>query len=149
MAETITFLGKEYSVAEKLGLMPLIKFAYVASRGADAADMEGMAAMYTLLRSVVADEQWAAFEEHATEERATDDDLLAAVQGAIAVMTARPTSRPSDSSAGPSRTETSSPDASLSLVSSIPPPTNGSPLVQRAAHELRPVEAAALDLIAN
>lgn len=149
MSDTITFLGRDYAVADKLGLMPLIKFAYVANKGTEGSDMEGMAAMYTLLRSVIEDEQWPAFEEHATEARATDDDLMEAVQQAIGVMTARPTSRPSDSSDGPSSTETSSSDASLSLASSIPAPTNVSPLDARAARELRPVEVAALELIAN
>ena len=147
----IRFAGKSYTVADKLGLMPLIKFAHVASKGTDANEMDGMAAMYELLKSVIADDQWADFEAHATETRAGEDELLAAVTGAIAVMTDRPTSRPSDSPDGPSTTETSSPDVSLSLVSSTPAPTNGfiSPLDARAARELRSVESAALDLIAN
>jgi len=147
--DSIEFGGRAFTVAPRLGLMPLLKFAYVSSRGADAADEAGLAAMYELLHSVIDDDEWAAFEQHAIDTRATDDDLLGAVQGAIAVMTARPTKRPSDSSAGPSPIATNSSDGSLSLVSSIPPQINASPLDLRAQRELRPVAVAALDLIAN
>lgn len=145
--DRVELCGRGFTVAPKLGLMPLLKFAHTASKGGDSGDMDSMAAMYELLRSVINDDEWASFEQHAMDVRAGDDDLLGAVQGAISIMTARPTSRPSVSSDGPSVTEMNSSGGSLSLVSSIPAPTNALDL--RAAQELRPVEQAALDLIAN
>lgn len=145
----ILFVGRSYTVADKLGLMPLLKFAHIASKGTDGNEMDGMAAMYELLHNVIADDQWDDFEAHATATRAGEDELLSAVTGAIQVMTARPTKRPSDLSPGPSSTEPSSPDGSLSLVSSIPAPTYVSPLDERAARELKSVEEAAFSLVAS
>lgn len=116
MTDKVEFLGREFTVAEKVGLMPLLRFAKAAKAGVDSADMDGMAAMYDLLRQCIADEEWAAFEAHADDQRASDEDLLGLVQRAMAVLAERPTRRPSDSSAGPQTTTVSSEDALSSRV---------------------------------
>jgi hypothetical protein len=112
----IEFAGERFQLAGKVGLMPLMKFAHVASRGVDTDDMEGLAAMYDLLQSVIADEEWARFERKAIESRADGDELFGTVKAAISALTARPTEGPSDSSDGPQTESTSSLDDSSSRV---------------------------------
>ena len=97
----VEFMGKEFAIADKIGLMPLLKFAKAAQSGLDSADMEGMAAMLDLLQQCIADEEWLRFQDHATTTRANDDELLQVIKDVQAILTERPTSRPSDSSAGP------------------------------------------------
>lgn len=116
MSERITFAGEEFEVADKIGLMPLMRFAHLARAGVDADDMEGLDAMYSLLRQCLTDDAWLRFEDAATRSRADGDELMAVVKEAIAVMTARPTGRPSDSSDGPQIMSENSADDSSSQV---------------------------------
>jgi hypothetical protein len=141
----IEFLGEEFVIADKIGLMPLLRFAHAAKSGLDSSDMEGLAAMYDLLRQCIADEPvclfrgrritreeygdlppeataqtvmyggWNEFEAHATVQRAGDNDLMNVMQDVMRILTERPTSRPSDSSAGPQRTAPISAEDSSSL----------------------------------
>lgn len=119
-ANTITLLDRPFRVAPKLGLMPLLRFAHLSSKGVTADDMDALSAMYDLLRGVIDDEDWDAFQEHAAAIRADQDDLLGAVRGAIEAMSARPTVRPTDSSRGPQNEETSTSGSSSSTGSSTP-----------------------------
>lgn len=115
MAE-LAWQGASFAVADKVGLMPLLKFAHLSKKGVDANDMEGLSAIYDLLRSVIADDAWDRFEEHATVVRADGDDLMEVVSQAIEVISARPTDGPSDSSDGPQTVSESSADDSSSRV---------------------------------
>ncbi len=137
---TITFNDREFHVADRYGMMPLLRFAHLATRGVGIQDAAGFAAMYDLIRMVIAEDEWDAFCAHATETRASEEDLFAVSRQAIAVITARPTSRPSDSPDGPSSTPTNSPANSSSPESSTPPPAIDSPTSRRARRELRSVE---------
>jgi hypothetical protein len=132
---SVEFLGKDFAIATKIGLMPLMRFAHAAKSGLDSDDMEGMAAMYDMLRQAIADEPvfvfqgreitrdeanglppeatsqvtvyggWDEFEAHATRERADDAaELFGVIQRVMTILSQRPTSRPSDSSAGPQQT---------------------------------------------
>jgi hypothetical protein len=108
--------------------------------------LEGLAAMYDMLRQCIADDAvyvfrgeqitraqyndlppeaveqvtklggWGEFEEHATVKRASDQVLLDLVQRTMTVITERPTTRPSDSSAGPPSDAPSSAEGSSSLA---------------------------------
>ena len=100
----VTFMGAEFAVADKIGLMPLMKFAKIAKRGVDSADQEGLAAMYDMIEQCIADEEWDAFEEHATKTRAGDEELLQVIKDVMTILSERPTSRPSVSSDGPPAT---------------------------------------------
>ena len=144
--QRVEFMGEEFAIANKIGLMPLMRFAHAAKSGLDSADMEGMAAMYDMLRQCIADESvyifqgrqitgeeaselppeavehvqvyggWDEFEAHATRQRADDFlELFDVVKRVMAILTERPTSRPSDSSAGPQQTAPISADDSSSL----------------------------------
>jgi hypothetical protein len=143
--QSLEFLGAEFAVADKVGLMPLLRFAHAAKSGLDSADLEGMAAMYDMLRQCISDEAvyvfkgepitkaaygdlppealsevatfggWNEFEAHATKVRAGDEDLMGAVQRVMEMLTQRPTTRPSDSSAGPQSTAPISAEDSSAL----------------------------------
>ncbi len=52
-AETVEFCGATFRVAPKVGLMPLLKFAHSASKGISDEDMDGMAAMYAMIRDCI------------------------------------------------------------------------------------------------
>jgi len=143
---TVEFMGEEFAIADKIGLMPLMRFAHAAKSGLDSADLEGMAAMYDMLRQCIADEPafvfqgrqitraevndlppeavdqvkvfggWDEFEAHATKQRADDAaELFGVVQKVMSILSERPTSRPSDSSAGPQQTAPTSAEDSSAL----------------------------------
>lgn len=142
----VEFAGEEFVIADKIGLMPLMRFAHAAKSGLDSDDMEGMAAMYDMLRQCIADDSvflfqghritrdeaselppeaveqvtvyggWDAFEAHATRERVDDPgELFGVVRRVMAILSERPTTRPSDSSAGPPETAPTSTADSSSL----------------------------------
>lgn len=111
----VTFMGAEFAVASKVGLMALMKFAHIAKQGVNSSDQEGLAAMYDLLQQCIADEEWGLFEAHANKTRADDEELLQVIKDVMEILSQRPTSRPSDSSAGPQQTAPTSAEDSSSL----------------------------------
>lgn len=104
----IDFEGETFRVADKVGLMPLMRFATIARSGVDANELEGLAAMYDLLEQCIHPDDWARFTDHATKVRASGDDLNDVVARAMAEVAKRPTGRPSVSSDGPRAIEPSS-----------------------------------------
>lgn len=118
----VTLAGKQFRLADKIGLMPVLKFAHAANSGMDTGDMRAFDAIYEMLQDVIAGEippcgecpacladeddkcpfadpgDWTAFEQHAVASKADADDLLDVVGEAITLITARPTVPPSDSS---------------------------------------------------
>ena len=128
-ARVITLAGEDFRVAEKVGLMPLLKFSHAANLRTD--DDRAYAAMYEILRDVIleaedpcgqcagckaagdtaaardcenADEgDWDRFQDHATRCKADAEELLDVVTQAIKIISARPTGSPSSSSDGQRR----------------------------------------------
>lgn len=113
---TLERWGQTFDLADKIGLMPLMRFAHLARAGVDTDDMEGLDAMYALLRQCFTAESWVAFEDAASRNLADGDELFGVVTDALAVMTARPTGRPSVSSDGSPSTSVKSADDSPSPV---------------------------------
>ena len=125
-SRVITLAGEDFRVAEKVGLMPLLKFSHAANLRSD--DEKAYAAMYEILRDVILEDEppcgkcagckaaapapaardcqfaeegdWDRFQQHAVECKADADELLDVVSQAIKVISARPTGSPSDSSNG-------------------------------------------------
>ncbi len=116
MSEPIEFLGEKFAIAERIGLMPLMRFAKVAKSGVDSDDLDGLAAMYDLIQQCVSEEDWVRFEDHADKMRADGDQLMGFVQRVVTELAERPTQRPSDSSDGPQPTPQSSGGDSSSRV---------------------------------
>jgi hypothetical protein len=121
--------GQYFRIAESVGLMPLLKFAHAASSGLTEDSMEGMAAMYAMVRDCIDPADWDRFERFAIESRAEGEHIMTVVEQAMEVITSRPTARPSGSS---------SPGRKSSRKSSSGSHPAGS-VVPGAAAELEPV----------
>lgn len=139
MMATIELLGEEFQVADRVGLMSLLRFAHLAKKGMTANDLDAFSAIYDVLRSVIADEDWSRFEEHATLVRADTEELLGCVREAITLVSARPTNRPSGLSDGPTTTETNLSDDSSWQVSFAPDAAMSPILMDPRVQELVPV----------
>ena len=117
--QTVEFSGIRFAIADRIGLMPLMRFAKIAKSDVEADDMEGLAAMYDLLHQCLADDEWDRFEAHADRSRAGAEELMKVVQETIAVIASRPTTPPSTSSGGRPSTNVSSAAESGSVVDSV------------------------------
>lgn len=118
----IELLGKQFRVAEKIGLMPLLKFASASEMSTE--DPRAMSAVYAMLKDCIYEgspgcgecEQckagnetacksydkgdWGAFEQHAIETKADADELLGTISQVLEVISGRPTAPPAGSSPG-------------------------------------------------
>ena len=110
--ERLAFLGESFRLGESIGLMPLMKFAHAANNGMDSDNMEGLAALYAMIRDTIHAEDWDRFERLAIDKHADGDELMAFVGKAIEAISARPTRRRSVSSGGAPPTSPSSTDSS-------------------------------------
>jgi hypothetical protein len=139
-SNSLEFLGRRFRLAESIGLMALLKFAHSAKAGLTSDDMEGLNAMYLLIRSCLdrsqvqtrnpetgepqfdpsgapvwdGPSQWELFEQHAIDENADGNDLSDLINRAIQVISSRPTKPRGGSSASSSRTSGSGKAASSS-----------------------------------
>jgi hypothetical protein len=107
----VRFQGEAFLAEFPVPPMALMEFAHIAADGVDSSDIEGYAAMYDLLESVIKPEDWDRFKRHAKKTRATDADLQELVGKVVSGQTERPTGRPSDSSDGPTGTDLKSESA--------------------------------------
>src|SRR5215472_5787333 len=89
-------MGETYRLADRVGLVPLLKF----QRYAEAEDPRAMAAMYSILQDTIHPDEWQRFEDDAIAKKADGDDLLKVIDAMVEILTARPTGQPSGSSAG-------------------------------------------------
>lgn len=135
----IEFMGKSFRMAENVSLMPLLKFAHASKRGLDSDDMEGLDAMYRLIRSTLdrtkiqatddegqpefdeagdpvweGPSQWDLFEEHADEQGAEGSDLMDFVNRVMPLIAARPKKPRGDSSTSSRQISARSKDSSSS-----------------------------------
>jgi uncharacterized protein with von Willebrand factor type A (vWA) domain len=116
VSDPLEVFGESFDVAERIGLMPMMRFAKAAKSGLDSADMDGLAAMYDLLEQCIAEKDWARFERAADRARADGDELMGVVTKVMELLAERPTPRSSDSSDGPSIIEPTSTVAGSSSV---------------------------------
>lgn len=91
-------IGRHFRIADRVGLMPLLKFAHAAGSGATEDSMEGMAAMYAMIKDCIHPDDFGAFERFAIDARAEGEDLMAVVEQTMEAVSARPTAQPSGSS---------------------------------------------------
>lgn len=111
--DRVTLLGQEFRVSERIGLMPLLKFA--SASDVDTQDPRALAAMYTMLRDCIYEGSpgcgecehcearnetackayergdWSRFEEHAMVTKADADDLMGVVSKVLEIASGRPT----------------------------------------------------------
>lgn len=95
-SEKIEFMGEQFRLADKVGLLPLLKY----SAYADSPDLLGPAAgaLYQVLKDTIHPDDWARWEQVAMDRKAGADDLFAVMSKAIEILTARPTTPPPGSS---------------------------------------------------
>lgn len=135
----IEFLGQRFRLAQRIGFMPMLAFANASKKGLDSDDMEGLAAMYAMIRDcldqtrpVELDEQgepavdsdgnpkysgpseWQRFESHCYDQQADAEELMEFIGKAMSVMSARPRKRREISSDSSPRTSVKSRESSSS-----------------------------------
>lgn len=111
------FCGELFRVADHVGALPLMRFAdaITADYGnSTRRELEGLAALNQLLRDCLHPEDWSRFQQVAAEQRAGLEDLMPIARGVYAVVSGRPTRRPSVSAGGPSNSSPQSRPASSS-----------------------------------
>lgn len=120
--DRVELLGKSFRIADRTGLMPLLKFASAAE--IEIQDPRGLAAMYTLLRDCIyagtpacgecsdceagndtscksyEKGDWGEFEEHAMITKADAEDLMEVVSKVLEIVSGRPTQPRASSSPG-------------------------------------------------
>jgi hypothetical protein len=121
-AATVEFMGKDFRISDKVGLMPLLKFS--AAVDFDISDPRALSAMYAMLKDCIYEGtpacgqctackddresacpsfdagDWKAFEDHATATKADADELMDVLTKVMEIITGRPTKPPATSSRG-------------------------------------------------
>jgi hypothetical protein len=133
----VAFLGEKFRLAERVSMMPMLAYANASNQGLDSDDMKGLAAMYSLIRSVVHrpplidehgnrrtdpetgerlydESEWQRFSRLAEDELADGEDLMGFVGDAMELLSARPRKRREVSSDGSPLTSEKSKPASSS-----------------------------------
>lgn len=120
----LTFCGEKFRLADRVGIMPMLAFGMASKQGLDSDDMEGLAALYSLIRSVIHrppqfdehgerkrdengkvlrdESEWHRFQALAEDELVEGEDLMEFVNQAMEVMSARPR-KPREASSATSR----------------------------------------------
>jgi hypothetical protein len=118
----VELLGRQFRIAEKIGLMPLLKFASASSMSTE--DPRALAAVYSMLKDCIYEGSpgcgkceactagnesacksydkgdWQDFEDHAMVTKADADELLTVITQVLEVVSGRPTKQPGGSSPG-------------------------------------------------
>lgn len=87
--------GRMFSIADRVGLLPLAEFAFHANSGMDTGDMGALAAIYEMLKDCIEPKEWDKFRAYAKEIKADVEDLMDVVNQTTELLTARPTERQS------------------------------------------------------
>lgn len=125
-SSSVEFMGRRFRVADKIGLMPLLKFSSASSMST--ADPRALAAIYEMLRDSIHQGSpgcgscehcktgnegrcasfdpgdWQDFEEHATTTKADAEELFDVINKVMEIIAGRPTKQSGGSSNGRART---------------------------------------------
>lgn len=85
--------GKDFKLADELGLMVAMKFSSMAD---DDEDLD-LGTLYLLVQSLLHEDSWGAFERTALTKRADADEIMGVIAGALESFGGRPTVEPSGS----------------------------------------------------
>ena len=116
MADVEAFLGDAFGLPDRFNSRRLLRFAALAATGIDDSDPIVLNEVDKMLDHVLREEDRQRFDDLCDEQGVGLDELLEFVMGRVAVLSGRPTVRPSASAPGPSSTSDDSADASSSRV---------------------------------
>lgn len=102
------FFGEHFDAPERFNMRAFTRFAALASKGVDDADMEAVAAIDALITQCVSPGDLPRFEATCDRERPSLDELIEFVGAVMSEVSERPTRRPSDSSDGSQPTSVTS-----------------------------------------
>jgi hypothetical protein len=97
-AVTVALEGQEFTLAQDVGIMPLMEWA--AASDVDVASASGLRAVYYVLQDVVDADEWAEFRRYAREKKISAEKLLDFANSALEALAGRPTEGSSGSSDG-------------------------------------------------
>lgn len=86
---TAPLAGREFRLAENVGIMPIMEWA--ASGDTDTSNTDGLRAVFYVLMDTVHEDDWADFRRHAREEKLEAPALIAFVNAALEALSGRPT----------------------------------------------------------
>ncbi|SFK92711.1 hypothetical protein SAMN05216275_14170 [Streptosporangium canum] len=120
-----TLDGVTFTCTDQLALLDLSEFARLASQGLDSDSPDGIAAIGEFLTAILGDVTYQRFRRHCRQHKTDGETIVAIIGDLIQDFSARPTSRPSDSSDGPPSTEGTARVVSLSrgTVEEVPAET--------------------------
>lgn len=101
---TFEFYGETFEISPTVGVMPLLTFAHAAMSGLDTSEVEGMAAMYDMLRDCLSPVDWQRFKKVATDNRADGEVMLEVCRAVYGVVSGKDSSTPQTSTNGQSKT---------------------------------------------
>lgn len=88
--EVLTYQGKEYKLATKIGVWPLMQLARAAQEGVASTDIRGLAALHAMFQDLLDPEDWPQFEADMIAAKMDDPmGLLATTQEAVLRIQAR------------------------------------------------------------
>ena len=96
---SVEFFGESFGLRPKISQYALAKFGQVAAKG-EKAGAGGIGAILDLLEKCVAPEDWERFDQVASDNDASFEDINVILDAAFHQETERPTSLPADSSDG-------------------------------------------------
>ena len=98
--DKLEFMGKMFRLSDKAGILPMLKYSHYADQPALIGP--AAAALYSMLKDTIHEDDWDEFERHTTESKAGMNDLREVIVKCFELLTARPTPPPSGSASGPS-----------------------------------------------
>lgn len=120
MAGTFTYLGESFSFSDEVDPFALVEFAEALDAGLDADGLHGLAVIWRMALSCVAEDDRQRFRQASRREKVTAEVYMKVIQQRLADDTARPTGAPGDSSPGPAPIEVSSAPAHAVSVTPLP-----------------------------
>jgi hypothetical protein len=95
---TVPLRDQEFTLAEDVGIMPLMEWA--AASDVDVASADGLRAVFYVLKDAVAEDEWAEFRKFTRDNKVTAEELLDFANAALEALAGRPTEAASGSSDG-------------------------------------------------
>lgn len=95
---TATLHGREFRLAEDVGIMPLMEWAASADRSV--ANADGLRAVFYVLQDAVHEDDWAEFRKFARENKIDASEILDFANAALEALAGRPTEDATGSSDG-------------------------------------------------